>query len=69
MHMKTKSLEEIIKANSSKLQANFLAIREKPRTFSDDVLKKRRMINSTRYQTNEFLVDSFYKKISRIVPI
>lgn len=67
--MKTKSLEEIIKANSSKLQANFLAIREKPRTFSDDVLKKRRMINSTRYQTNEFLVDSFYKKISRIVPI
>lgn len=54
-----------IKNNKEKFQLNFSLIKPKPRKFNKSNIG--RMINIEKYQTNGYILDFFYKKISRTI--
>lgn len=61
-----KDILEHIRNNPELYQANFALIKPKERT-NPGKLNTARMINIQKYQTNEVIIDRFYKSISRLI--
>lgn len=57
-------ISEIIRKNASDFPLNFMFIKPKPRKFTKD---SHTLINLPKYQTDEVLIDHFYKRISRTI--
>lgn len=61
--MKNDPVVDMIKDNQTSFPFNFSFIKPVERKYATHVTE--RLININEYQTNEILIDFFYKKISR----
>ena len=64
--MENNEIIEFIKHNQENFQANFLLTKPKNKIKSHKTAFDR-MINLKKYQTDEVVIDFFYKKISRTI--
>lgn len=64
--MKENEVITFIQQNKENFQANFLLTKPKNKIKSNKT-EFDRMINLEKYQTNEIVIDFFYKKISRVI--
>lgn len=60
-----KTIKTLLKNKGEFFPANFQLVKRKKRVYGDEFLKKQRKINLPAYETDDVIIDRFYKKISR----